>query len=126
MLELSGAARALEALGHEARLAIVRMLIPAGSEGIHAGAIGEALGIPANRLSFHLRRLSAAGLIEGRRDGRNLFYAVRYADLGELVGFLVDDCCAGAPAGCLPECPPPGRMPDPKCGPVLEANERPE
>jgi len=105
MIELNGSARAFEALGHQARLAILRHLIPAGPGGVHAGAIGEALGLPATRLSFHLNRLAAAALIESRREGRYLYYAVRYAELGALVGFLIDDCCARAPAGCLPGCP---------------------
>jgi len=120
MIELTWSARAFEALGHEARLAILRRLIPAGPVGIHAGAIGEALELPANRLSFHLNRLTAAGLIESRREGRHLYYAVRYAELGALVGFLVDDCCAAAPAGCLPECPPACGSPDRTCAPAFE------
>lgn len=94
-----------EALSHEARLAIVRLLIPAGPTGVYAGAIAEALDLAPNRLSFHLNRLVAAGLIESRREGRHLYYLMRYAELGELVRFLADDCCAAAPDGCLPDCP---------------------
>ena len=105
MVELQESARAFEALSHEARLAILRQLIPAGPNGIHAGAIGAALGFPPTRLSFHLNRLAVAGLIESRREGRYLYYAVRYSALGALVGFLVNDCCAAAPTGCLPNCP---------------------
>lgn len=105
MFEHKTAARIFDALGHEARLAVLRELIPAGPRGLHAGAIGAALGLPATRLSFHLNRLVAAGLIESRRKGRHLYYSVRYAALASLVEFLTDDCCATAPAGCLPECP---------------------
>lgn len=107
MIETRQAAAVFEALAHEARLAILRRLIPVGPEGLPAGAIGAALGLAPTRLSFHLGRLSAAGLVESRRDGRHLYYAVRYAALGVLVGFLVEDCCAAAPEGCLPECPAP-------------------
>ncbi len=107
MDEIRESARAFEALGHEARLAILRQLIPAGPDGIPAGAIGAALGLPATRLSFHLNRLAVAGLIESRREGRYLYYAVRYSALGALVGFLVNDYCAAAPSGCLPDCPAP-------------------
>lgn len=96
---------AFEALGHESRLAIVRLLIPAGQDGVPAGTIADALDLPPNRLSFHLSRLSAAGLIQSRRHGRHLYYAIRYVALGNLVRFLVEDCCANAPAGCLPGCP---------------------
>lgn len=106
MIEKSDAARLFEALAHEARLAILRRLIPAGPRGMPAGAIGTALGLAPTRLSFHLGRLTAAGLIESRREGRNLYYAVRYEALAAVVRFLVDDCCAEAPEGCLPECPP--------------------
>ena len=104
MIELKSSTVAFEALGHEARLAILRRLIPAGPQGVHAGAIAEALALPPNRLSFHLNRLSAAGLIESRRDGRHLYYRAHYARIGELVRFLIEDCCAAAPEGCLPDC----------------------
>lgn len=106
MIEQSDAAHLFEALAHEARLAILRHLIPAGPRGMPAGVIGTALELAPTRLSFHLGRLSAAGLIESRREGRNLYYAVRYEALAALVGFLVSDCCAEAPDGCLPGCPP--------------------
>ena len=117
-------AKAFEALSHEARLAIVRLLIPAGSGGVHAGAIAEALDLPANRLSFHLNRLTTAGLIESRREGRHLYYAVRYAQLGNLVRFLVDDCCAAAPEGCLPDCPGAPASASGGCGPTCGGANR--
>ena len=104
-MELSVTAKTFKALSHETRLAVFRLLIPAGREGVSAGAIGERLGLPANILSFHLGRLVNAGLIRSRRQGRHLFYAVDYARLAEIVGFLADDCCAAVPEGCLPECP---------------------
>lgn len=97
--------KAFEALAHETRLAVFRLLIPVGRDGLPAGVIGERLDLPANSLSFHLGRLVNAGLIRGRRQGRHLYYAVAYARLSELVGFLADDCCAAAPEGCLPDCP---------------------
>lgn len=105
MIETSDVAKFFEALAHEARLAILRHLIPAGPQGRPAGEVGAALAIPPTRLSFHLGRLAAAGLLESRREGRNLYYAINYAALGDLVRFLGEDCCAAAPAGCLPECP---------------------
>lgn len=105
MIEPLNAVRLFEALAHETRLAILRHLIPAGPQGRPAGEVGAALAIAPTRLSFHLGRLAAAGLLESRRDGRNLYYAVNYAALGALVRFLGEDCCAAAPAGCLPECP---------------------
>ncbi len=104
-MEQLGATAGFEALAHQTRLAVFRLLIPAGPEGVAAGEIGERLQVPPHRLSFHLRRLAIAGLIRARREGRHLYYAADYAYVSELVGFLVNDCCADAPAGCLPECP---------------------
>lgn len=97
--------KAFEALAHETRLAIVRLLIPAGKRGLTAGAIGEAVGARPNALSFHLGRLTGAGLLQARRSGRNQFYATDYGQLSALLGFLTDDCCAHAPEGCLADCP---------------------
>ena len=105
MIEQLDAVRVFEALAHEARLAILRHLIPAGPRGRPAGEVGAALSIAPTRLSFHLGRLAAAGLLESRREGRKLYYAVNYAALGDLVRFLGEDCCAAAPEGCLPDCP---------------------
>lgn len=93
-----------EALAHDARHAVVRLLVPAGTEGLAAGIIAERLDLPSNNLSFHLGKLASAGLVLVRREGRNLYYAVNYLLLTELVGYLANDCCAGAPAGCMPYC----------------------
>jgi len=98
-------AGAFEALGHETRLAILRLLVPAGPDGRPAGDISDALGMPANALTFHLTRLVSAGLLTPRRAGRQIYYAVAYDRLNALVSFLLDDCCAQAPEGCLPGCP---------------------
>lgn len=104
-MEMTRPARIFEALAHETRLAVFRLLIPAGRDGLAAGAIGSRLGLPANSLSFHLARLASADLVRARRQGRHLYYAVQYATLSEIVDFLADDCCSAAPEGCLPECP---------------------
>ena len=97
--------KAFEALAHEARLAVIRLLIPAGPDGLPAGVIGHRIGFLPNALSFHLGRLTNAGLLRMRRVGRNQYYAVDYQRLSALVGFLVEDCCAEAPDGCMPGCP---------------------
>ena len=124
MIELKQPAKAFEALSHEARLSILRLLIPAGPEGVHAGAIAQALDLPANRLSFHLNRLAIAGLIDRRREGRHLYYVVRYAQLGTLVRFLVDDCCGAAPDGCLPDCPGMPATTATECKPAYNTRSR--
>ncbi len=103
-MEIFNAATTFEALAHETRLGVLRLLIPAGASGIAAGDISKQLNLPPNSLSFHLGRLVNARLIVSRRSGRNLFYAADYAHVAELVRFFADDCCANAPEGCLPEC----------------------
>ena len=115
-MELSNFVTAFEALAHDTRLAVFRLLIPAGPAGLAAGTIGARLGLAPNSLSFHLGRLVNAGLVRGRRQGRHIFYAVDYAELGELVGFFAGECCADVPEGCLPGCPGTDWLPHPGAG----------
>lgn len=102
---LTNPTKAFEALAHDARLAVIRLLIPVGPDGLPAGDIGNRIGLLPNALSFHLGRLANAGLVQMRRVGRNQYYAVDYQQLSALVGFLVEDCCSTAPDGCMPGCP---------------------
>ena len=95
--------RALGALAQEHRLALFRLLVQAGPDGLAAGAIAEALGVPASSLSFHLAQLTNAGLIAQRRDGRSLIYTADYGAMNALVGFLMENCCGGG-AACAPAC----------------------
>ena len=94
---------ALAALAQESRLAIFRTLVQAGPDGLAAGKIGEATGIAPSSLSFHLKELAHADLIESRQEGRFIIYTARYATMDALVGFLTENCCGGVP--CL-ECQP--------------------
>jgi len=87
---------ALSALANEHRLAVFRLLVQAGPEGRPAGAIAEALDLPASSLSFHLAHLTRAGLISQRRDSRSLIYSADFAAMNGLVGFLTENCCGGA------------------------------
>lgn len=107
--------KAFEALAHDARLAVIRLLIPAGLDGLPAGVIGKRIGFLPNALSFHLGRLTTAGLVRMRRVGRYQYYAVDYRRLSALVGFLVEDCCANAPDGCMPGCPSMPQTADGRC-----------
>ncbi len=95
------AAERFAALGHESRLDIFRLLVEAGPDGIHAGAIGERLALPAATLSFHLAHLVRVGLIRGRRDGRFIRYSADFDGIDDLIAFLTRNCCAGAV--CLPQ-----------------------
>jgi ArsR family transcriptional regulator, arsenate/arsenite/antimonite-responsive transcriptional repressor len=92
--------RALGALAQEHRLAGFRLLVQAGTDGMAAGALAEALGVPNSSLSFHLAQLSHAGLVTQRRQGRSLIYAADYAAMNGLVGYLMENCC-GTGTGCL-------------------------
>ncbi len=86
---------ALAALAQESRLGLYRLLVQAGPVGLAAGVIGERLAIPGPTLSFHLKSLSHAGLVDDRRVGRNIYYSANYARMNELVGFLTENCCGG-------------------------------
>lgn len=89
------AVTALAALAQEHRLALFRLLVQAGSFGMPAGAIAEALGVPNSSLSFHLAQLTKAGLIRQQRQSRSLIYSANYAVMNALVGYLMDNCCGG-------------------------------
>lgn len=92
---------ALGALAHENRLALFRLLVQAGADGMAAGAIADALDIPNSSLSFHLAHLTRAGLIRQTRQSRSLIYSADYAAMNGLVGYLTENCCGGA--ACLPD-----------------------
>lgn len=100
-METMNAAELLAALGHESRLAIFRLLVVAGPDGVNASAIGERLEIQPATLSFHLAHLSRAGLIRGERESRFIRYSAEYATMDELIAFLTDNCCEGK--ACLPK-----------------------
>jgi len=95
----------LSALGQLTRLAIFRLLLWRGPEGLVAGGIAEAVGCPPNTVSSHLSILARAGLINGTREGRTIVYRADFATMRALVAFLVDDCCDGHPEVCDLETP---------------------
>ena len=88
----------LSALAQETRLDIFRLLVRAGKTGLAAGAIGQALGIPAATLSFHLKELKHAAAVSCRREGRCLIYSANFATMNALVAFLTENCCQGVAA----------------------------
>jgi ArsR family transcriptional regulator len=87
----------LSALAQEHRLALFRLLIQAGEDGMAAGRIAQALGLPNSSLSFHLAQLQNAGLIKQERQGRSLIYRANYAKMNSLIAYLTENCCGGAP-----------------------------
>lgn len=97
---------ALGALAQEHRLALFRLLVQAGEEGMAAGAIAAALDVPNSSLSFHLAQLSRAGLIRQERRHRSLIFRADYAAMNALVAYLMENCCAGAGCGPAAACTP--------------------
>ena len=94
-MEITNATVALAALGQTTRLAVFRLLVEAGPSGRMAGEIAEALGLPGATLSFHLKELSAAGLIRGEPLGRFIRYSADFQRMAELIAFLTRNCCGG-------------------------------
>lgn len=101
-MELKSAVASLGALAHEGRLAAFRLLVQAGAEGLAAGEIARRLDVLPNTLSSSLAILSHAGLVRSRREGRSIVYSADYTAMRELLGFLIEDCCGGAPEICAP------------------------
>jgi DNA-binding transcriptional ArsR family regulator len=101
-MKSASAVSALSALAQEHRLAVFRMLVKAGPEGLPAGRIAETLGIPASSLSFHLSQLHRAELVTQRRESRSLIYAADFGRMNDLLAYLVEDCCQGRPEICAP------------------------
>ena len=100
LMQLPIAVDALSALAHASRLAVFRLLVRAGPDGMAAGDIAREIGALPNTLSTHLTILGHAGLIGSRRDGRSIIYSADYDRMRELLGFLVAECCAGRPEIC--------------------------
>lgn len=92
---------ALGALAQSNRLALFRLLVQCGENGLAAGEIADRLSLPKSSLSFHLAHLERSGLISRTRDGRSLIYRVDYSAMNRLVGYLMENCCGGA--GCVTE-----------------------
>ena len=97
---------ALGALAHEYRLAIYRLLVERGPEGLAAGAIGERIGLGPSSLTFHLQALQRAGLITSIRASRQLIYSADFGVMDGLVAYLTDNCCTASMAECAPDCRP--------------------
>ena len=96
---------ALGALAQETRLALFRLLVTCGPEGLPAGMIAERLGVLPSSLSFHLQQLAHAGLIAQRRASRQLIYSAEYGTMNALLAYLTENCC-GREAVCAPVCDP--------------------
>jgi DNA-binding transcriptional ArsR family regulator len=103
-MKIESAVLSLAALAQDSRLAAFRLLVQAGPEGLAAGEIAERLGIPASTLSFHMKALSHAGLIESRHESRFIYYSANFEAMNALLDYLSDNCCGGRP--CAPAASP--------------------
>jgi DNA-binding transcriptional ArsR family regulator len=113
-MEQPEAIAALAALAQDSRLDVFRLLVQAGPEGMPAGEIANSLRLAPNTLTFHFDRLRTAGLVTVRRDGRSMIYAARFETMNELLGYLTENCCKGAPDVCAPPLCKPTRSKRPK------------
>jgi ArsR family transcriptional regulator len=105
-MEAKQAVAALGALAHETRLAVFRMLVQRGPDGLPAGTIAAELDLPPSSLTFHLQQLNHAGLITQRRVSRQLIYGIDFATMNDVMAYLTENCCGGAVS----------------CGPVIVAD----
>lgn len=92
--------RALGALAQEHRLAVFRLLVQAGPEGLPSGVLAELVGVAPSSMSFHLAQLANAGLVSQRRQSRSIIYSADFAAINGLMAYLMENCCGGH--ACLP------------------------
>jgi len=81
------------AMGTEARLRIMRLLLSAHPEGMIVGDIQAEVGIPNSTLSHHLEKLKTEGLVKVRRSGSFLWYSADTLALQQILTFLYAECC---------------------------------
>ena len=92
--------KALAALAQPTRLAIYRLLVECGPEGMAAGQVAEKLKVAPATMSFHFKALSHAGLIESTQEGRFIYYAANFAVMNGIVAYLTENCCGGNADAC--------------------------
>lgn len=103
-METKQAITALAAMAQESRLAVFRLLVQTGREGLIASKISEQLGIPASSLSFHLKELSHANLLTAKQEGRFITYAANYDTMNFLLAYLTENCCSCDQSCTAPNC----------------------
>ena len=93
MTKLERHAEQFGALGHPARLALLRHIVQSGPEGLTTTELQAKLDIPWTTLNHHLSRLVTAGLVNGEREGKFAYHSADYPALKTLTAFLWEDCC---------------------------------
>lgn len=99
-MDNTAAVKIFASIAQESRLSLFRLLVQAGPQGLSAGGIAETLGLPSSTLSFHLKELAHAELIQSRQAGRFIYYSADFATMNALIGFLTENCCGGQPQDC--------------------------
>jgi len=94
-METKNMISALAALAQDSRLAVFRLLVQVGPEGMAASKIAEQLSISPSSMSFHLKELSHAQLVRSRNEGRFVIYSANFETMNGLIGFLTENCCGG-------------------------------
>ena len=105
-METSTVLQSLAALAQPSRLAIFRLLIQLGPDGLAASRIAERLEIAPSALSFHMKELVHSGLVNGRQEGRYVIYSANVDAINALVLFLTENCCGGQSCGVVQACCP--------------------
>lgn len=108
-METKSVIAALAALAQESRLSAYRLLVQTGPQGLAASKIAEELDMAPSSLSFHLKELTNAGLIESRQEGRFIYYSANFNTMNQVLSYLTDNCCAGqscAPSSTIKSCKP--------------------
>lgn len=101
-MKTSQAVAGLRALAQDNRLAVYRLLVQAGPQGLAVGELAERLRLPGATLTNHLNILRHAGLVRDERQGRVIRCRADYAQMNALLGFLTENCCAGDTDACAP------------------------
>jgi ArsR family transcriptional regulator, arsenate/arsenite/antimonite-responsive transcriptional repressor len=101
-MDKTGVVDILSCLAQATRLEVFRLLVAAEPDGLAAGEIAQALGVPHNTLSNHLAILTRAELVWGERRSRSIIYRASLATLSQALTYLVKDCCGGHPEICTP------------------------
>lgn len=105
-MDKSNAIGVFECLSAGVRLDVYRLLVRQAPDGMVAGEIGTALGVPPTNLSFHLKALTQAGLLTVVQEGRFLRYRANLSLMHDLIAYLTEECCSAHPEQCAELCPP--------------------
>lgn len=102
-METTAALAALSAIAQESRLAVFRLLVQVGPQGMAATKIAQQLGIAPSSLSFHLKELTHADMLSATQAGRSIIYCANFSTMNALLVYLTANCCDGA--ACMPDTP---------------------